>query len=454
VDALLASGPFQALLADHPRERVLAHLRRSLDDARRRIGEGGDVGDVTSEAGWAGAVAAGLEADRVPSLRPVINATGVVLHTNLGRAPLSRAARDAMAAVARGYSNLEFDLESGRRGSRYHHCAGLFAELTGAEDALVVNNAAAALVLALNTVALGRGVAVSRGELVEIGGGFRIPEILARSGARLVEVGSTNRTRPSDYAAALDEGDVGALLKVHRSNFRMSGFTEEATLEELADLARSHAVPLLFDLGSGLFADPGEVGLPPEPRALEAVAAGADLVVVSGDKLLGGPQAGIIVGREPLVAALRTNPLCRALRVDKVTLAGLEATARAYRDTDTALQEIPVLRMLSRSEEEVWAHAEALARRIRSETDLEAAVEAVQGAVGGGTYPEVALPSWAVVLAGPPGAAALARELRDGDPPVVGRVEDDRLILDLRTVDPEEEDTLVRRLAEAGKPRP
>lgn len=449
VDGLLASAPFQAVLEAHPRERVVTHLRRCLDDVRRRIVAGEEPGDVASSSRWAADVTAALAADDVPSLRPVINATGVVLHTNLGRAPLSRGARDAMAATARGYSNLEYDLESGHRGSRYHHCAELFAELTGAGDALVVNNAAAALVLALNTVAQGQGVAVSRGELVEIGGGFRIPEILARSGARLVEVGSTNRTRPSDYADALGAGGVAAILKVHRSNFRMSGFTEEATLAELAELARGNGLPLLFDLGSGLMADPTELGLPPEPRAREAVDAGADLVVVSGDKLLGGPQAGVVVGREDLVAALRENPLCRALRVDKVTLAGLEATARAYRDPRGALTEIPVLRMLSVEADAVRARAEVVAARVRADAGVEAEVAPVRGAVGGGTYPEVAIPSWGVVLGGPPDPAALARELRLGDPPVVGRVEDDALILDVRTVAPEEEDDLVRCLARA-----
>jgi L-seryl-tRNA(Ser) seleniumtransferase len=317
-------------------------------------------------------------------------------------------------------------------------------ELSGAEGALVVNNAAGALLLALNTVARGRGVAVSRGELVEIGGGFRIPEILERSGARLVEVGSTNRTRTADYAGAVTSGEVAAVLKVHRSNFRMSGFTEEASLTELAELCRDSGLPLLYDLGSGLFADPARLGLPPEPRAREALAEGADLVVVSGDKLLGGPQAGLAMGREPLVAAMRANPLCRALRVDKVTLAGLEATLRLYRDPDRALVEIPTLRMLRESPEALRARAEALAARITAQGVAGCAAEAVAGAVGGGTYPEVPLPSWAVALAGGVGAEALALRLRLGDPPVVARIEDDRVLLDVRTVAPEEEHTLAR----------
>jgi L-seryl-tRNA(Ser) seleniumtransferase len=381
----------------------------------------------------------------------VINATGVVLHTNLGRAPLAAAAREAMTRAALGYDNLEMDLETGRRGSRYGHCTELLVELTGAPAALVVNNAAAALLLALNSFARGRGVVVSRGELVEIGGGFRIPEILERSGARLVEVGSTNRTRARDYAEALASSEVAAILKVHRSNFRMSGFTEEAPLAELSALAREAGLPLLHDLGSGLFADPAELGLPSEPRARDALAEGADLVVVSGDKLLGGPQAGLVIGQERLVNAMRSNPLCRALRVDKVTLAGLEATLRLYRDPQRALAEIPTLRMLRESPEVLRARAEALMARLTTVGVAGCAVEPHAGAVGGGTYPDVALPSWAVALPGDTGAEALAGLLRRGDPPVVGRIESDRVLLDLRTVAPEEEDALVGCVGAAWK---
>jgi L-seryl-tRNA(Ser) seleniumtransferase len=383
-----------------------------------------------------------MNAEDVPSLRPVINATGVVLHTNLGRAPLAAAAREAMARAATGYDNLEMDLETGRRGSRYVHCAALLAELAGASAALVVNNAAAALVLALDTVARGRGVAVSRGELIEIGGGFRIPEILGRSGASLVEVGSTNRTRASDYEEAVAAAGVAAILKVHRSNFRMSGFTEEASLTELARLCRGNGLPLLYDLGSGLFADPAALGLPPEPRPPEALAAGADLVVASGDKLLGGPQAGLVMGREDLVAAMRSNPLCRALRLDKVTLAGLEATLRLYRDPARALVEIPTLRMLAAPAAALRGRAEALRARLAAAGVQACGAEPCSGAVGGGTYPEVELSSWAVVIGGE--AETLAAALRAGVPPVVGRIEDGRVLLDVRTVDPAEEEELVR----------
>jgi L-seryl-tRNA(Ser) seleniumtransferase len=395
-----------------------------IEEVRTQISRAEERWDLTDPEEWARGVADLLAEEETSSLQPVINATGVVLHTNLGRAPLARRAMVAMGKAARGYTNLEYDLGEGRRGSRYDHCAGLFAELTGAEAALVVNNAAAALTLTLNTVALGRAVAVSRGELVEIGGGFRIPEILERSGARLVEVGSTNRTRASDYEAALDEEKVAAVLKVHRSNFRMSGFTEEASIPELAELTRRAGAPLIHDLGSGLFVDASELGLPEEPRVHQSLAAGADLVVVSGDKLFGGPQAGIVVGRGELVEALRRNPLCRALRVDKVTLAGLEATARLYREPDRALAGIPTLRMLRETDSSLRSRSAELAAGLRAGGLAGAKAGPAEGAVGGGTFPEIVLPSWAVrVPVSDPDQAA--RALRRGRPPVVGRVEDE-----------------------------
>lgn len=443
VDGLLASPPFQVLLSEYARERVAAALRRAVEEVRYAMAGGAPASPgLEDPAWWAEGVEARLRGDEVPSLRPVINATGVVLHTNMGRAPLARSARDAMARAALGYGNLELDLVTGRRGSRYLHAADLLAELTGAPAALVVNNAAAALMLALTAVARGRGVVVSRGELVEIGGGFRIPEILERSGARLVEVGSTNRTRLADYAKALHGEDVAAILKVHRSNFRMAGFTEEATLAELSSLCDETGIPLLYDLGSGLLADPAALGLPPEPRMGEALREGAHLVVVSGDKLLGGPQAGLVAGREDLVAAMRSDPTCRALRVDKVTLAGLEATLRLYRDPERALREVPTLRMLRAGADELRERASSMVERLAVE-GVPAALVPHEGAVGGGTYPDVTLASWAVRLDPPGGAEALASALRRQDPPVVGRVEREGVLLDLRAVDPEEEDAFL-----------
>ncbi len=447
VDSLLASAELHALLSRYPRSRVLDAAREAIAAVRARVERGDAVGDLTSAAAYARDAERLLAAGDVPSLRRVINATGVVLHTNLGRAPLAANAVDAMLAAARDYTNLEYDLDEGERGSRYVHCASLLRELTGAEGALVVNNAAAALVLALKTVARGAGVVVSRGELVEIGGGFRIPEIMERSAARLVEVGATNRTRLRDYEAALEDASVRAVLKVHRSNFRITGFTEESSVAELAGLARKRGVPLLYDLGSGLMFDAADFGLPVEPTPRDALAAGADLVMFSGDKLLGGPQSGILLGSAALVAEMRSNPLCRALRVDKVTLAGLEATLRLYRDPVRARAEVPTLRMLAADRAQLADRAQRLAEEL-THAGVRCRVVDAAGAVGGGTFPEVELPSCAIELEAAR-ADALARALRGGDPPVIGRIVRDRLGLDVRTVLPGQEYDLVHRVIEA-----
>ncbi len=457
VDTLLGAEAFQGLAERHGRAALLRAVRATLEAARAHPPDDADPASLARPERWTAEVIRRLEEDARPSLRSVVNATGVVIHTNLGRAPLARRARDAMEDAATGYGNLEYDLERGERGSRYDHCVDLLRELTGAEDALVVNNCAAGLMLALNTVARGGGVLVSRGELVEIGGGFRVPEILERSGARLVEVGSTNRTRVADYEAALAEAGsappVQAILKVHRSNFRISGFTEEAGVAELSALADGRGLPLIHDLGSGLLADPAALGLPPEPRAAESLADGADLVVVSGDKLLGGPQAGIVVGRGDLVASLRRNPMCRALRVDKVILAGLEATLRLYRDPERALREIPVLAMLAAAPDELEARARRLVARLEEAGVEGAEARPGEGAVGGGTYPGVRLPSWTVrIPPGDAGADAAAEGLRQGAPPVVGRIEDGLLVMDVRTLAPGQDEILLRRLLEVVGP--
>ena len=440
LERLLESEAFVAILETHPRGLVVQQLRTELDRVRRELGEGVDSGalreSVEDPQLYATGVEERLRASATPSLRAVINGTGVILHTNLGRAPLADAALDAMASVARGYANLEYDLEAGSRGSRYDHCTELLRELTGAPAALVSNNGAAALVLALHTLALGRTVLVSRGELVEIGGGFRIPDILESSGAVLVEVGSTNRTRLEDYRAASAKCDPAMILKVHRSNFRITGFTEEASLEELVGLGAELGVPVVYDLGSGLLADPEGLGLPREPGPTESVATGADIVVFSGDKLLGGPQAGILVGKAEWVGRMRKNPLCRAVRVDKTALAGLEATLQLYRDPETALREIPVLAMLSASPEALGERAKALAAKLSA---AGVAVEAVEMAsvVGGGTYPGVELESRGVrVEPREGGADPLAARLRSASVPLVGRVEDGSFWVDLRTVLP------------------
>ena len=407
VDRLLADPR----LAGEPRPLALAAARAALDRARDEIGAGRDPGDPVELA------VAELSSAKRPSLRRVLNATGVLVHTNLGRAPLADAALARVVEVGGGYSNLEYDLEAGSRGSRQDHLAGLLGRLTGAEAALVVNNNAAAVLLALAALAEGRDVLVSRGELIEIGDGFRIPDVLVRSGARLVEVGTTNRTRAADYERAI-RPETGLVLRVHQSNFRVVGFAGQPKLAELADVARRHELPLVDDLGSGAPFDVGD-----EPTAAASLAAGADLVCFSGDKLLGGPQAGIVVGRADLVEKLRRHPLQRALRADKLTLAALEGTLQLCLDPERARREIPVLRMFDESAEKVRARAERLAGLVGGE------VEETVARVGGGALPLAELPSFSCAV-----EETLAGPLRLGEPPVIGIVRDGRLLLDCRTL--------------------
>jgi L-seryl-tRNA(Ser) seleniumtransferase len=393
-----------------------------LDRAREEIRAGSDPGDLVQR------VHDELRAARAPNLRRVLNATGVIVHTNLGRAPLAEEALAQVIDVARGYSNLELDLRDGARGSRQDHVAAILRRLTSAEAALVVNNNAAAMLLALGALAEGREVIVSRGELIEIGDGFRIPDVLARSGARLVEVGTTNRTRAKDYERAA-RAETALILRVHQSNFRVVGFTELPRLEELAGVARRHNVPLLDDLGSGVLTE-----LPGEPSARESLAAGADLVCFSGDKLLGGPQAGIVVGRADLVERLRVHPLHRAVRADKLTLAALEGTLRLYLD---APERIPVLRMLREDADAVRARAERLAVLVGG------SVEETVARVGGGALPLAEIPSFACAVEEP-----LAAALRVGDPPIVGIVRDGKLLLDCRTLRDDEIDEVAAAVAQ------
>jgi L-seryl-tRNA(Ser) seleniumtransferase len=388
--------------------------REVLARAREEIQAGVDPGDLRER------LADELAAARTPSLTRVLNATGVIVHTNLGRAPLAAAALDHAREATRGYSNLEFDLTTGSRGSRQDHVARILRRLTGAESALVVNNNAAAVLLALAALGEGREVIVSRGELIEIGDGFRIPDVLARSGARLVEVGTTNRTRAADYEQAIGP-ETAVLLRVHQSNFRVVGFTEQPRVEELASVARRHALPLVDDLGSGVLG-----ALTDEPSARDALAAGADLVCFSGDKLLGGPQAGIVVGRADLVERLRRHPLQRALRADKLTIAALEGTLQLHLD---APERIPVLRMLREPAAAVRERAKRLAAAVGG------TVEETVARVGGGALPLAELPSFACAV-----EEALVGPLRAGSPPVVGIVRDGRLLLDCRTLDNDEVD--------------
>jgi L-seryl-tRNA(Ser) seleniumtransferase len=371
-----------------------------------------------------------------PSLRRVVNATGVVLHTNLGRAPLAARAVERVVEVARGYTNLEYEVDARARGSRHDHVAGLLTALTGAEAAIVVNNGAAAVLVSLAALAAGREVVVSRGELIEIGGAFRVPDVMRASGARLVEVGTTNKTHLADYAAALGP-DTALLMKVHRSNFAMVGFVAEAGIAELAALSRERAVPILHDLGSGALVDPAELAaaLPAEPTVTAQLAAGASVVTFSGDKLLGGPQAGVVCGAADLIARVKKHPLMRAVRPDKMTLAALEATLELYRD-GRARTEVPVVAMLSVALEVLAARA----RRLATVAGGGVEVIAVTSAVGGGALPLAEPPSFAVALAG--AADALDARLRAADPPVVGRIADGRLLLDVRTIGDDEIDAV------------
>jgi L-seryl-tRNA(Ser) seleniumtransferase len=432
VNALLESAGVRSLLEQHPRRVVLDAVRSAVDAARNQ----GSA--QKTEQQWVASIASVVRSLSQPSLRRVINATGVVLHTNLGRAPLAGSAVQAMAHIAAGFSNLEYDIETGERGSRYSHCVGLLRQLTGAEDALVVNNCAAAMVLTLNALAQKKEVLVSRGELVEIGGSFRIPDIMARSGAKLVEVGTTNRTHDDDYRRAITPR-TAAIVKVHRSNFAMEGFTSDVSVDRLAFIAAEHGLPVIHDLGSGLMLSLNEYGLTGEPTASMALESGASLVLMSGDKLLGGPQAGIILGAANLIAKLRRNPFARAMRVDKLTLSALEATLRLYLEPARALKEIPVLAMLTAPVKEIESRAASVAARLRA-SGIEAKVVESSASVGGGAFPTAAIPSRSIVLSRNPQDAE--RKLRLGEPAVIGRISEGNLLLDLRSVLPSEDDLL------------
>ena len=442
VDRLLADARLQDLVGVYGSARVTERARRALDDARSAIAGGGVAPQAEAIAEL---VAQALTADLRSPLRPVINATGVIIHTNLGRAPLSAAAIEAMRLVAQGYSNLEYDLEAGERGSRHSHIERLITELTGAEAAMVVNNNASALLLGLSAIATGKEVVVSRGQAVEIGGGFRIPDVLRQSGARLVEVGTTNRTYLADYENALTP-ETAAVLRVHSSNFRIVGFTHEVAVAELIELAARRGVFMLDDVGSGCLLPTQTYGLAPEPLVQDSVAAGASLVFFSGDKLLGGPQAGIVIGKRAQVDLLKRHPLARAVRIDKLSLAALAATVQHYLRNE-ATTEVPVWRMISTPAEAVGLRAERWATAIGDG----AHILEVRSMIGGGSLPEESLPSYAVVLDGtalPGSAELLAAQLRTGNPAVVARIERDRLLLDPRTVQPGEDEALIGRVRE------
>jgi len=442
VESVLVSEAGRAALQIHPRPRVVEAIRRVLAVLRTRILQG-EAASFSSDALGPALVALGT-----PGLRPVLNATGVVLHTNLGRAPLAPEALARVEAVARGYSNLELDLESGERGSRFAPLLEPLRTLTGAEDAIVVNNCAAATLLVLTALAEGREVVVSRGELVEIGGGFRIPDVMRQSHATLVEVGTTNRTRRADFERALSPS-TALVTKVHRSNFALVGFTEETTVEELARLCQPRGVPLFVDAGSGLLSPLDLPGATGEPTMRSHIEAGADLVAFSGDKLLGGPQAGIVVGRAFWVSRLRAHPLARALRVDKLTVAALEATLRMVQDGRG--DEIPARALVLASEPVLRARADALRRHLE-DAGVDARVVHVEGQVGGGTLPLARPRSWACVLEGE--AEAFATRLRTGEPSVLARIEDGRLVLDVRCIEDPDVAPLAAAVVAARAPLP
>ena len=441
VDKLLRDERAARLLADHPRKSVADALRLALDDARKDIGGGGPAPGVDTLIARA-AEHIGRRASM--SLRRAINGTGIIIHTGLGRAALSDAARRAVAEIAQGHSTLEIDIESGKRGSRQEHVTKLLTDITGAEAALVVNNNAAAVILAVNTIARNHEVIISRGQLVEIGGSFRLPEIIERAGAALVEVGTTNRTRIDDYADAIT-GDTGLLLRCHPSNFKISGFAEETSVEQLVELGRESFVPVMDDLGSGALVDLSAFGLEREPMVQDSVRAGADIVTFSGDKLLGASQAGILVGKAEYIDRCRANPLARALRVDKLTLAALEATLHIYRDGDP-VSDIPVLAAVARPLADVEKQARRMARRINALhiAGLTAEVVTTVSETGGGSLPGQSIESRAVALKSAKlSAEDLSRHFREFVPPIFGRIARDTFLLDMRTIDLKEGSAIV-----------
>ncbi|HYN08229.1 MAG TPA: L-seryl-tRNA(Sec) selenium transferase [Vicinamibacterales bacterium] len=452
IDTLVARPSLAREATLHGHESVTRAARLAADELRATLKHpdaNGPASEDDAIAWLERRIREILAARLAPSLRPVVNATGVIIHTNLGRAPLAAEAIHRTSRIAAGYSNLEYDLEAGDRGHRHAHAERLLLDLTGGEAALVANNNAAATLLVLAALAGGREVLVSRGELVEIGGGFRVPDVLAQSGAVLREVGTTNRTRVADYAAAISDR-TALLLRVHPSNFRIEGFTERPALGALADLAHRFSLPLFEDLGSGwLGTAEGIASLRDEPPVVASLKAGADLVAFSGDKLLGGPQAGIVVGRRDLIDRVRRHPLMRAVRADKLTYAALEATLALWADAPARVQ-IPVFRMLALSVEEIETRARRVLDRISGVPSLRAEIIDGASTAGGGSAPGSALPTKLIALAvDGVSAAALDARLRAGDPPIVGRIQNDRVVLDLRTVSDAEEPDLLAGIRRA-----
>jgi len=447
VNELLESPPLKRLVETVNRNVVVTEVRSFLDKLRTDLKTAAEEIAIPNPTELADRIATWISDDQKPPLRPVINATGILLHTGLGRAPMAQTAIDELSAMASGYCSLEVDLANGQRSQRVAAVEKLLTDLTGAEAAAVVNNNAAATMLTLSAIAGGQGVVVSRGQLVEIGDSYRLPDVMAMSGATLREVGTTNKTRFEDYEQACDD-QTGALLRVHTSNYKIIGFHEEVALEKLVALGKKRGVPVIDDIGSGAVIDFSRFGITDEPRAQESIGAGADLVLFSGDKLMGGPQCGIVVGNRSLVKKIVKHPLMRAMRVDKLTLAALAATLRLYANETVALQSVPLLSLLSTSEENLKNRAERLAPRISASSMVQSAEPVPdQNFLGGGSVPTHQLPTWCVSIA-PANLSvdSLATRLRTGQPAVFGRIKEDRLMLDLRSVFPSQDTQLVEVL--------
>ncbi len=452
VDRLLLSPTVSEASAIYPRDLILKAVNHVLDKLRTRIQKGEDVEEKSelSIDALSNRIVRRLELISRPSLRPVINATGVVIHTNLGRSILPEKVLKKFRPLAGGYSNLEYDLDQGERGNRYSHVEGILKELTSAKAAMVVNNNAAAVLIALETLAKGREVVVSRGQLVEIGGSFRIPDVMRKSGAKMVEVGTTNKTHLRDYEEVIGP-ETALLLKVHTSNFQIVGFTEEVSMAELSSLGKQYGIPVMEDLGSGCLVDLSEYGLIKEPTVHEVLAHGADLVTFSGDKLLGGPQAGIILGRKDLVDAIKRNPLCRALRIDKLTLLALEETLRLYRDEWIAVKEIPTLKMICQSYSSLEKKAGRLLKLVGKLKTGNFSIELTDGnsKVGGGALPLLELSSRLLCLVPKKlSPQFMERWLRALDPPVITRLEKERVLLDVRTIQEKDLKTIAQAIRE------
>lgn len=442
VDILLDASASDSRFENLPRKVILDAIRKAIDITRKNILNEVDM-QVDQEL-LMGRAEGYAKEKMAPNLVNVINATGIVLHTNLGRALLCKEALENIVTVAQSYSNLELNLKTGKRGIRYAAVEELICELTGAESALAVNNNAGAVLLALNTIAKDREVVVSRGELVEIGGSFRVPDVMTKSGGILKEVGTTNRTHLRDYQNAISD-NTGLFLKVHTSNYKIQGFTADVPLDELAQLGHSHGIPTMEDLGSGTLIDFSKYGLPSEPPVSKSVKAGADVVTFSGDKLLGGPQGGIIVGKKDIIDQIKSNPMTRALRIDKLTLAALESTLKLYLDEQTAIQRIPTLRMLTIPLEEIVKKADILyqsiQRHVKAELDIE--VKDMNSRPGGGSYPDLNLPTRCIAIAPQiVSVSKLEKQMRLSTPAIIGRIEDNRYILDPRTIQDGQEDII------------